>query len=99
LSEREEKIILHDRSGEGLAWYGRDSVHTAFISKWFYYVSRARLSFIKGSHETLEAQCTIIKAKSGDTQGYAEDWPIHYEITCYPEDLVALAKKILDVFS
>jgi hypothetical protein len=101
LSEKEECVILNDRSGQGLAWYGRDSVHTTFILRWMYYGPRAKLCFVEGSHKTLEeANSVINKSRTGvRPQGYAEDWPIHYEVTCYPEDLICLAKKILEVFA
>ena len=96
-NESQECLYLEDLGAlRGPPWKMCVSV---FIEKWFYYIPRAKLTFVEGYHETAEqAQEAILKKRRGETTiGFPEDYPKHYELVCRPSDLLHLAKVIQKV--
>lgn len=101
MKKEDESIRMIEELGHISASSG-DYV-TAKMVRWFYYIDRAKITFIRGSYRTeklkeIADQCDSADARIEAGLSPTDDCPEHFTFVCRPLDLVALARDILDLY-
>jgi hypothetical protein len=73
---------------------------TVKLDRWYYYINRAKLSLYEGAYRLEELKFVEEKCGRADTGSKdVPDCPKHFTLICRPSDLVALAKRILKLYT
>lgn len=91
-TETEEILYLEDM------YRLRDMRYTCVtvrINRWHHYIPRVKLTMVEDFHKTAEEIDKAISEYGKDPN--FPDYPKHFEIVCRPEDMLKLAKTLIEI--
>lgn len=70
------------------------------VERWFYYVERAKFTIIEGAYKSIDEINEAIKIKERGNLEHKvlEDYPKLFQFSCRSQDLIHIAKAIVNLY-